>query len=301
MKYIFAVLLYFSSVQVASACTFTFIADDPKTVKIINTAKNELLSRKFCGFLLISTFESIGKRDSQHKFLKRQVMLMLPKISKKLHEVDIVYWFHGLNGFSKKTFSKRLMPQYEYVRKKLNKDIVLVVPEMPWSRYTMTPRGRQGKIFLRKGQLVNMVDETETIVQYMYKRQISFRRHFVGHSAGGSALASASVVGDLCKVNPHTVLFSDATYGRWLERTWRGCVGQNVRKNQLKLVILTDKWQKPWKSYVKWRKKYKKHSHKAVSYVLTGAWSHGKIGNHALVFLFHDNPPQKYTNYLNNF
>ncbi len=301
MKYIFAVLLYFSSVQAALACTFTFIVDNPKTAQVANIAKNELLSRKFCGFLLVSTFESIGKRDVRHKFLKRQVMMMLPKISKSTTEVDVVYWFHGLNGFSKKTFSKRLMPQYEYIRKKLGKDVVLIVPELPWSHYTTTPRGRQGRIFLRKNQLVNMVDEAETITQYIYKKQIKFRRHFVGHSAGGCAIASASVVGDLCAVNPKTVLFSDATYGRWLERTWRGCVGHHVRKDQLKLIILTDKWQKPWKSYVKWRKKHKKYSHKAVSHVLTGAWSHGKIGNHALVFLFHGNPPQKYTNYLNNF
>ena len=46
----------------------------------------------------------------------------------------------------------------------------------------------------------------------------------VGHSAGGSTLASVGASGDLCLIEPSRIIWSDSSYGWWLEKATSGCL-----------------------------------------------------------------------------
>lgn len=230
----------------------------------------------------VSWIWNLGTPDRKHKNGSRDTILMVPD-SAVPDDITLVIWFHGLNGFRKGTFEKRLIPQMEGVVND-GHSVAIAIPEMPWSINTSTPRKRQGQVWKRPGELERYVDslkehlEAWAVVTHGVGLG-SVRIIFVGHSAGGSAIMSAAKEGGLCRLKPEAIVFSDASYGHWLDRAWDGC----IKDTDTELHILVRKWDKPHKNAQRVIKRIKRRrsSPKAdIHYQILNRkyWTHGKIG-----------------------
>jgi hypothetical protein len=251
------------------------------------TSKRWLSSVHNENFESISWIWSLGTTDRNHKNGHRDSILVIPTTSRP-DDITLIVWFHGLNGFSKKTFSKRIMPQIRQAVKDGN-SLAVAIPEMPWSINTRTPRKRQGQVWRRPEELKKYVESLKKHLRVW--SQIThgipigtIRLVFVGHSAGGSALKAAAVEGSLCQLNPETIVFSDASYGHWLDTTWKSC----VKNTDIDLHILVRKWDKPHKNAERIIKKISRPQSAPktnVHYQVLDRkqWSHGKIGNSVFI------------------
>jgi len=235
----------------------------------------------------ISWVWNLGTSDRKHKNGSRDTILMVPNTTIP-DDITLIVWFHGCGGFSKKTFSNRIIPQMEDIVEDGN-SVAIAIPEMPWSTNTKTRCGRQGRVWTKPGELIRYVEslkehlETWAVVTHGTELG-SVRLVFVGHSAGGSAIMSSALEGSLCKLKPEAIVWSDASYGYWLDRTWKSCVrdlGQDTE-----LHILVRKWDKPHKNAERVRKKWRRTKSKSNQeikvhyYILSRKyWTHGRIGN----------------------
>ena len=91
---------------------------------------------------------------------------------------------------------------------------------------------------------------------------------------------SASVEGGLCKLKPEAIIWSDASYGYWLDRSVNTC----IKDTNTQLHILVRKWDKPHKNAGRAMKKVKRMGPLFKPTVLYQVldrrkWTHGKIGN----------------------
>jgi hypothetical protein len=268
---------------------------NPLPVKWMHDA---LKKYRVCSTLMAMSTVSSGQKDKYHKLGKRDTLVVVPKRLETAASTDIIYWFHGLTGFSEGTFKKRLAPQYSWLVNKQNWPAILVVTEMPWSRFTRTQWKRQGQVFRRKDEFFDYTKEVEGRIKQLLgrKRQFKFNRIIVGHSAGGSAIASAALYGGLCKTNPIGVVFSDSTYGRWFDRAWSGCLEKHRKKRDFRIVVLGQSFGKPWKNYVRWKKRNRRDFKYIEAYRLPRPWTHGKIGHNAVPFFYYRFTTGKYEN-----
>ena len=229
---------------------------------------------------------SMDKRDSLHKNGRRDSVLIVPKKSSS-KDMYLIIWFHGLGGFTEKGFNQRIIPQMNRLYKS-GVSFGLALPEMPWSTNTSTKRGRQSMVWREKGSLESYVKQVRV---RLIQRAVaegeselgSLKIVIVGHSAGGSALMSASREGGLCRINPHAVIFSDASYGSWLDRAWGGCVKSLPEDTELH--VITRKWDSPHKNAERAMRRIKraKKGPKVFYQVMNRKrWTHRKIGNNAL-------------------
>tara|TARA_B100000131_G_scaffold213207_1_gene204979 strand:- start:3808 stop:4695 length:888 start_codon:yes stop_codon:yes gene_type:complete len=226
---------------------------------------------------------NLGERDRKHRNGSRDTILMVPASTIPDH-LTVIVWFHGCNGFSQKTFSKRVVPQIEGLVEGRH-SIAIAIPEMPWSTNTSTTCKRQGRVWTKSGELTRYVDSLKRrlegwAINSHGVKLGSVRLVFVGHSAGGSALMAAAKEGSLCSLSPDAVVWSDASYGGWLDIAWKRC----LKDTDIEVHILVRKWDKPHKNaqrVVKKIKKSKKSSTGPVFYHVLDrkVWSHGNIGD----------------------
>jgi hypothetical protein len=227
---------------------------------------------------------TIESTDAKHKNGHRDTIMMVSETTVP-EDITIVVWFHGLRGFSDKTFRRRIMPQLNAAASEEN-SFAIVIPEMPWSINTTTPTGRQKQVWRKSGSLSGFITNikerlNDWAIEMHGKELETVRWVFVGHSAGGSALTSASQEGGLCEADPELVIWSDASYGNWLKSAWNGCLG----KTGIDQHILARKGDKP---YVRARQMIrhlynKKIPHNIFFQVLRRQkWTHRKIGDNAL-------------------
>ena len=92
----------------------------------------------------VKQFSENGGVDRYHVNKARDTIVFIPSNVRKDEPINVIYWFHGLNGFGQRTFSERLLPQFKFLIEQ-NANFIAVIPEMPWSQNTTTPRKRQGK------------------------------------------------------------------------------------------------------------------------------------------------------------
>ena len=272
----------------AFACEVDLIVHPKSNIKPVKWMHDALVKHRVCSTLISTPTKSSGQKDRRHKFGYRDTIIVVPNGLEKADSVDIIYWFHGLTGFSKKTFKKRLAPQYAWLVNKQSWPAILVVTELPWSHFTSTQWKRQGRVFRKKDEFFNYTKEVEEHIVRLLRKNKKFRfdRIIVGHSAGGSAIASASMYGGLCKVNPIGVIFSDSTYGRWFDLSWRGCLREATQTRKFRILVLGQSFGEPWKNYNRWQKRNKHQAKTIEAHKLSLPWTHGRIGNNAIPFFY---------------
>ena len=213
---------------------------------------------------------------------RSESLLFLPDHSVSDY-MTIVFWFHGCNGYSDRTFDTRLALQLKKLHDS-NRSYALVVPELLWSKNTKTTCSRQGRSFRKPGELVAFVDDSIKRINGLLLSSgreilVEPRIVFVGHSAGGSVFKASALSGDLCKINPAVVVWSDSTYGRWFDIAWKNC----LKRGNTDVVVLIRKWTKTWKSFGKFLKGKKLPEFLDVRYY-GGKIYHSTIGDNALEF-----------------
>ena len=283
-KILWVVALLFLTTNAYAAEVYTGTGVYSKTVKRWTRA---VKSASFGSTSWIYNTPSSDARDKLHVNGHRDTILMVPDTTIP-DDITLVVWFHGLGGFSDKTFRKRLMPQIDTLVENGN-SVALAIPEMPWSINTSTRRGRQGRVWRSPGDLERVVTDLKEHLM-MWARIVhgsdlgTVRIMFVGHSAGGSALMSASIEGSLCRLRPETVVWSDASYGSWLDKAWSGCLRHTT---DVDIHVLVRKWDRPHQNAKRFMRKIKhaKTSPRVFYRPLPRkCWTHGRIGNNALVF-----------------
>ena len=163
------------------------------------------------GGTFIGPLPGNGARDKLHKNGARNTIIFVPQTVNFEMPVDLVFFFHGLNGFKERDFRTRVL-RHTKALSLTNPNYIVVIPEMPWSINTSTPRGRQGRVFYRKNQFSLFVDSTIAVIVAIFdpsdvranmcvkKNICQFKFGDViltGHSAGGSALKSISKSGGM--------------------------------------------------------------------------------------------------------
>lgn len=258
-----------------------------------------MVQNDICGTLISTPTVSSGYKDKLHKRSQRDTLIIIPDNLYPSHEsTDIIYWFHGLTGFNKRTFKVRLMPQFAWLTKSQQFPAILVVTEMPWSKFTRTQWKRQGRVFTKPDELLKYTREVEGIVSRvaMLRNNFRFDRIIVGHSAGGSAIASAAKYGGLCKTKPIGIVFSDSTYGRWFDVTWRSCVSEYSKQHPVRIMVLGQSFGRPWKCYTRWAKRHSRVCRNIEAYRLKLPWTHARIGDNAIPFFYGRFNSRKYEN-----
>lgn len=240
------------------------------------------------GILVSAPTETSGYQDRHHKKGQRDTIIVIPDSVRDQSRVDIIYWFHGLTGFKEKTFKTRLGPQYGWLLNEKMIPAILVVTELPWSWFTTTRWKRQGKVFRKFDEFLSYTEEVEMVIMTHLptKTNLSFSRIIIGHSAGGSAIASAAKYGGLCKARPTGVVFSDSTYGKWFDKSWKGCLKKYTSVAKARIMVLGQSFGPPWRNYSRWQKKNREESKRVLSYRLPLPWTHGRIGNNAIPFFY---------------
>ena len=112
----------------------------------------------------------------------------------------------------------------------------------------------------------------------------------VGHSAGGSTLMSISRSGGIEWLLNNTatkeikIIFSDASYGKWLDITWKYLKSY---MSQIKIVLLTRKWDRPYKNAQRFLNRFK-NSIRCVKHIVFNRrlWRHGAIGDEAMHWVY---------------
>ena len=249
-------------------------------------AKQAMAQQNLGGILVTSQTISTGNPDRYHKRGRRDVLGIIPEAPETSGEVLVIYWFHGLTGFSKKTFQERLVPQMKWLQQNRQERFALVVPEMPWSKFTKTQWKRQSQVFMRKNEFLKFASEAEAMLVHALGYRPHFRRIVVGHSAGGSAISSAARWGGLCRARPEAIIFSDSTYSRWFERAWQGCIGEMTKWNPVRIVVYGQSWGSPWRNYSRWAKSHAREAKRVEAHRLKRPWTHRIIGNSALKLFY---------------
>ena len=158
------------------------------------------------------------------------------------------------------------------------------MPELHWSKNTKTRCSRQGRSFRKPGELIGFVNDSTRRINDEFKRRgkaqaINPELIFIGHSAGGSVIKAASVSGDLCKLKPTAVVWSDSTYGHWFKKAWRHCLS----RGDFKVVVLVRKWTATWRSFKRSLPSFSNIDFLDVK-VYTGKIYHKTIGDNAIEF-----------------
>ena len=252
-----------------------------KSVKRWNDAMSK---HNIAGVTFMGKIPGNGFKDRYHHNGGRDTILFAPAHLSSEKRVEVIYFFHGLGGFGKRDFETRLVPS---IKKMINQDrnFILIIPELPWSSNTSTPRGRQDKAWQDK-------DGTTLVRFFIHVHQI-FHKGFgmpifdtnprvtiVAHSAGGGALRTIARENVLEALSPDVIVMSESSYGNWADEVWMHIV---KNRSNCKLVFLLLKGGEPYQRTTKLLKKIgNAHSNVRVKLYKRPQFSHRKIGDAAL-------------------
>ena len=203
-------------------------------------------------------------------------------------------WFHGHWGYIQhRTFQDRILKQFVPHAKPAGvggKNFVIVLPEMPWSINTRTPAKRNGQLWLKPGDFLEFITQVESIlVKHLINKTLegsesrskinaglgNINYKVIGHSAGGSAIATLGHTGDLCKINPSLVVWSDSSYGRWLAKAWSGC----LEAHDIRTEVFVKKGGSPWRRSTHFMGEFQGQPKFLHLHIKNKGWSHKLIGN----------------------
>ena len=207
--------------------------------------------------------------DPRHENYKRSTFLAHHE-NKDTNIHYIVIWNHGMGGF--KDFGNNIYPFLKYLYDS-KKSFTWISPELPWSKYVNGIDGRTA--WKKPGSFVEFYKSSTALVPKLTtSKQIVIV--VAGHSRGGKSIANAARTGDLCKVNPHWVIWSDASYSQWLDDAWRLCLENNASRVEVFYLEGTETQTSA--------KRLERKANKLVSiHQLTSPWYHGKIGSSVIM------------------
>jgi hypothetical protein len=245
-------------------------------------AKNGLDGTSWIGPILGN-----GVGDRKHRNRARDTVLYVPGTTNIQEDTMLVLYFHGLGGFSKREFMKRVGPNLRALSTG-GTNFIFVFPELPWSINTTTPRSRQGHVWNGRSDKENIVVFYGGVLNTV--RKLTKSREFkpssvvtVGHSAGGSAIRMAALSGGLDVIQPSKIVFSDAGYGRWTDQAWRGYVKNH---SECRLVLLVRKWDRPYRNTIRFLKRFRKVPDNIELHVFDRRkYTHTSIGDQSLLWV----------------
>ena len=183
-------------------------------------------------------------------------------------EHNIIVWSHGMNGFDRDEFEERTSPSIKFLVEQ-NKSFTWVHPELPWST-RLIKHGQHA--WTKPDSFKNLVEKALSLTPAL-KTKKRINLVIVGHSRGGKSIAEAAKTGGLCKLNPTWVVWSDASYGNWLDTAWNSCL--NVQAMRVEIWYLKGtETQASVKRILKGNKNLLLETHP-----LTAPWFHGKLGD----------------------
>lgn len=227
-----------------------------------------------------------GGKDSLHKNKHRSAIVWIPDTTNLRKDFIVVFWFHGHWGYvPHRTFEDRTLKQF--VPLTSSKNLVVVIPEMPWSVHTSTPTKRNSLLWFKPGDFLAFVDQVYSVLYNHLNLNAPLINSLgnidykvVGHSAGGSTIKRLGITGDLCKISPSMVVWSDSSYGNWLDHAWKGCLKNNPR---IRVKVLVAKWDWPYKNATRFMKQFGKNPPEQLSlHVFNRPMTHKLIGNNAV-------------------
>jgi len=251
--------------------------------KISTTSSTTYIRKQYAG------------EDKLHKNGHRDVVVWIPDSADLSEDFVAVLWLHGHRGYvPHRTFQDRTLKQLMPYAKPDSKfkNFVIIIPEMPWSIHTRTPTKRNSKLWMRPGDFARFIMQIEKIliahvIDTMLKGSKSISGHkgfgkidyrIVGHSAGGSAIKRIAITGDLCNLGPSMVVWSDASYGKWLDDAWEGC----LKYSSIRVKIFVRKFGPPWKQATRFLEKFQMPPKNIELYVMKKPWTHKTIGNNVV-------------------
>ena len=229
-----------------------------------------------------------GGKDKLHRSGHRDVIVWIPKDTDLTKDFIAVMWFHGHYGYvPHRTFEDRTLKQF--VPLAGSKNFVVVIPEMPWSVHASTPTKRNSLLWLKPGDFMKFVSQVESVLLNHVNSGVSdvtstksrlgkIDYRVVGHSAGGSTIKRLGITGDLCKLNPSMVVWSDSSYGLWLQNAWDGCLS----KSDILVKVFVQKWLSPWKRTTAFLGQFQDMPDNLKFYVKNKGWSHKLIGDNVV-------------------
>ena len=226
-------------------------------------------------------FRKSGGKDSLHRSKHRSAIVWIPSTTSLSEDLTVVFWFHGHWGYvPHRTFEDRTLKQF--VPLTSSKNFVVVIPEMPWSVHTKTPTKRNSRLWTKSGDFLKFVDQVYSVL-YSHNLEKSLGNidyKVVGHSAGGSTIMRLAITGDLCKISPSLVVWSDSSYRGWLSRAWKGCLSKNP---DIRVEVLVAKNDWPYKHATRFMKQFGKNPPSQVNLqVFKRPMTHKLIGNNAV-------------------
>ena len=218
-----------------------------------------------------------GGLDRYHATGHRDVIVWVPSTTDLSKPYLVLVWLHGNRGFIKsRTFIERTLQQVipEAVA---GYNFVLVLPEMPWTSNGRTPTGSDRRVWREQNAFVKFIGQISGVL-YRHDPNASGEAEYriVGHSAGGSAIRSLSLSGDLCRINVSMVVWSDSTYGSWFGSAWSGCLGQQT---DIVNKVFVAKYGGPWRSIRAFLKKCNCADLVMLKVLSYPPWRHKTIGN----------------------
>ncbi len=232
--------------------------------------------------------KKVGGADKLHKTGHRDTITWIPHTTDLSQPFIMVIWFHGHYGFVRdRTFINRTLKQLDPMTTvEQNKNFVLVLPEMPWSVHTRTPTKRNSQLWKKRGDFLEFVEQAEdTLREHLrktnrYLEMGSIEYRVVGHSAGGSTIKRLGMTGDLCQLSPTMVVWSDSSYGSWLDLAWDGCLKKSPH---ILTKVFVAKGDSPWRNALRFMKRFNKAPKNLQVHVMKKPkWSHKLIGNNVV-------------------
>ena len=229
------------------------------------------------GMTYIAPLMGNGWKDRLHKNGARDTIIFVPEKTNFEEAIDIIIYFHGHGGFKERDFKTRVLRHTKSLQEE-ERNFIIIIPEMPWSKNTSTPRKRNGRVFTGKKQFATFINSAIKVVVTLFdpspvrQNQCAVHNlcHFnfgnavlIGHSAGGSTLMSISKSGGLNwlydgknrKALSIQIVFSDAGYGRWTDITWKHFKFR--RSASVEFTLLTRKWDRPYNNTKRFLKRFR--------------------------------------------
>jgi len=208
--------------------------------------------------------------DPLHKIHKRATLVVHNEVLNAENHYVIV-WSHGMGGFHK--FASNMYPQLEELIQR-GKSFTLIEPELPWSCNVSDIDGRRS--WSKPGSFKLFVDSALQHAQLRTKKNILLV--VGGHSRGGKSIKDALVTGGLCDMNPSWILWSDASYSGWLDKSWNACLKNVADRVEIFYIKGTETG-----TSVKRLANQNQHFDFVHVHPLGIPWYHGKVGDNALI------------------